>query len=330
MSKIEANKFELVSENFHFEKMLERAVNVVNFRMEEKQQKLILQIDRNIPKILIGDDQRISQVITNLLSNAEKFTPEHGSVILTTKFLSEKDDICTIQISISDTGIGISKEHQKNLFKSFQQAESSTARKYGGTGLGLSISKRFVEMMGGKIWVESEYGTGSVFSFTFQAKRSENCKEMQSEEPWKKDDNNFSGHRVLLAEDMEINREIVQVMLESTNLEIDFAENGLQAVEMYTEEPERYEIIFMDIHMPGMDGYEATRRIRTFEENMKKTHISPKYSCKRTPIIAMTANVFKEDIDNCIKAGMDDHIGKPLDFEIVMKKIHNYFSLKAG
>ena len=327
MSKIEAKKFELFPVEFNFEKMLGRVVNVVNFRVEEKHQRFIVQIDENIPKILIGDDQRISQIITNLLGNAVKFTPENGYINLNTQFLGEKDDICTIQISITDTGIGISKEHQKHLFESFQQAESSTARNYGGTGLGLSISKNFVQMMGGEIWVESEYNKGSTFAFTIKVRRGKEYKaQIQPESPEAKEANNFTGRRILLVEDMEINREIVMMLLEPTHLEIDCAVHGLQAVEMYIEEPQRYDIIFMDVHMPGMDGYEATRQIRSFEE--KK--LSDSNARKRIPIVAMTANVFKEDIKNCLEAGMDDHVGKPLDFEIILEKLRYYITNKEN
>ena len=321
MSKIEAKKFELVPVKFNFEKMLTRVVSVNNFRVEEKHLKLNVQIDKSIPKLLISDDQRLSQIITNLLGNAIKFTPENGAISLDANFLREENNVCTIQISVTDTGIGISKEAQSHLFQSFQQAETSTARKYGGTGLGLSISKNFVEMMGGKIWVESEAGKGSTFAFTIQAGRGDEAEEHHNIiDTIKEITNDFSGHRILLVEDMEINREIVLMLLEQSNLEIDCAENGIQAVDMFIEEPERYEIIFMDVHMPGMDGYEATTQIRLYEEKLyaaKKPH-------KRIPIIAMTANVFKEDIEHCIDAGMDDHLGKPLDFEIVIDKLRNY------
>ncbi|MCL2800380.1 MAG: ATP-binding protein [Treponema sp.] len=366
MSKIEAKKFELVPVEFNFEKTINKAVNVVNFRVTEKHQKLTVQIDKNIPKIMIGDDQRISQVITNLLGNAVKFTPEKGSINLNTQFLGEENGVCTIKISVTDTGIGISKEHQTHLFQSFHQAESSTSRKYGGTGLGLSISKSFVEMMGGKIWVESENNKGSAFSFTMQTRRSQKNDQQQdisiNEEkkqikpvPAIED---YSEFRILLVEDMEINREIVLMLLESTKINIDCAENGLLAVEMFIDEPYRYNIIFMDIHMPGMDGYEATRRIRMYEDKIRQnplrlkdnpnpdlTNDSMEFAKqvedstsftygetrsnnwnphRRIPIIAMTANVFKEDIEHCLKAGMDDHLGKPLDLEIIMEKLNFY------
>ena len=173
MSKIEVGKFELAPVEFRFEKMFQQVVNVINFRIEEKRQKFTVYIDRNIPQFLVGDEQRLAQVITNLLGNAVKFTPEKGSIGINTYFLGEEDGICTIEISIRDTGIGISPEQQAKLFQSFQQAESSTSRKFGGTGLGLSISKSIVEMMGGEIKLESELGKGSVFSFTVRVSRGE-------------------------------------------------------------------------------------------------------------------------------------------------------------
>ena len=452
MSKIEANKFELSIVEFNFEKMLQKTVAVINFRVEEKHQKISVYIDKNIPEFLVGDDQRLTQIITNLLGNAVKFTPENGSINLDARFIKEENNLCTVQVSVSDTGIGMSEEQISRLFQSFQQAETSTVRKYGGTGLGLAISKNIVEMMGGRIWVESETNKGSVFTFTILAKRGKG-KRMSLREraknwdnirilavdddqdileffkdiskrygvccdtavngdealrlierngnynvyfiDWKmpgmdgitlsssiksmgnKPDNSvvilisaaewsgieekakkagverflskplfpssiadticeclgverqvkdkeqitgidsFAGHRILLAEDVEINREIVLTIMDPLELEIDCAENGLNAVKMFCENPEKYELIFMDVQMPEMDGYGATRKIRAFEEEQRKAGKLH----KRIPIIAMTANVFKEDIEKCLKAGMDDHISKPLDFEIVMEKL---------
>lgn len=162
MSKIEADKFELSLNEFNFEKMLQRVTNVVNFRVEERN-KIYSSKLNNIPSHIISDDQRLAQVITNLFSNAIKFTPEKGSITLRTKKISEVDNICTIQFEVKDTGIGISKEQQKRLFTSFEQADGSITRKFGGTGLGLAISKRIVEMMNGRIWIESELGNGASF-----------------------------------------------------------------------------------------------------------------------------------------------------------------------
>jgi signal transduction histidine kinase/CheY-like chemotaxis protein len=455
MSKIEANMLELSPVEFTFDKMLQKIVTVVNFRIEERQQKFSVHIDKAIPKTMIADDQRLAQVITNLLINAVKFTPEKGSISLNARFLGEENGLCTVKISVSDTGIGISEEQQKHLFSSFQQAENSTTRKFGGTGLGLAISKSIVEMMDGKIWIESEIGKGSTFIFTVKMKSGTdkeqdflapglNLKDVRiiavDDDPdvleyfkeimqgfglscataengeealrlveqngayhiyfvdWKMPGMNgiqltrelktrstgntivimisafewtviaeeakqagvdkflskplfpssiadvineclgldrkkieeavidikgiFAGRCILLAEDVEINREIVQALLEPTQLEIDCAENGIEAVRMFTNAPDKYDLIFMDVQMPEMDGYEATRRIRAIEADLWKD--KPEQP-RRVPIVAMTANVFREDIQKCLDAGMDSHVGKPLNFDEVIKRLRNYW-----
>ena len=230
--------------------------------------------------------------------------------------LGEENDVCTIQITVTDTGIGIRPEQQSRLFQPFQQAENDTTRKFGGTGLGLSISKKIVEMMGGEIRVESELEKGSAFSITVRMKRGEgNIREPEQSLDAPPDNIDiFAGHSILLAEDVEMNREIVLTLLESTGLSIDCAENGVEAVRMFSEAPEKYEMIFMDVQMPEMDGYEATRRVRAFDTPGAKT----------IPIIAMTANVFREDVEKCLEAGMNGHIGKPLDFDEVLRYLRLY------
>jgi len=470
MSKIEANKFELSAVEFNFEKMLQRAVNVVNFRIEEKRQKFSVHIDGNIPKNLYADDQRLSQVVTNLLGNAVKFTPENGLISLKAGLLNEENDVCTLEIGVSDTGIGISEAQQKTLFGSFQQAEASTSRRFGGSGLGLAISKSIVEMMGGKIGVASEPGKGSTFTFTIKAKKGANEKRsplsdgvnrenlrvlavddekdvltffketlsrygvycdtaaggedalklvesgggyniyfidwkmpgmdgialikelkarrggcglensvvtMISAAEWnvieeeakkigvnkflskplfpsaiietinecvgvKKDaasksaddlDGIFSGRNILLVEDMEINREIVLTLLEPTKASVDCAENGLEAVRKFKEAPDKYDLILMDVQMPEMDGYEATRQIRAIikeqRENSKEQRTEGDEESANNgqiPIIAMTANAFKEDVEKCLAAGMNSHIGKPLDIDEVFEKLRAFLS----
>ena len=448
MSKIEAGKFELSPAEFNFEKVLQRVINIIRFRAAKKEQKLTVHIDRDIPQFLIGDDQRLAQVLTNLLGNAVKFTPAKGSVSVDTYFLGEENGVCTIKISVKDTGIGISHEQKSKLFQSFHQAEQSTSRKFGGTGLGLVISKNIVELMDGQIWIESEPGRGSAFMFTVKIKRSEKKRPPLSEQgisldnirilavdndsdisedfknmvkelgavcdtaenaeaalrlirengdynicfiDWKIPDMDdielakklkkekrgtdpvvimlsgsenfeyaarakeagvdkilqkplfpstvadiirqysglepeqpeeekpdiieiFEGRCILLVEDVAINREIVQALLEPTKLEVDCAVNGAEAVRIFSETPHKYDMILMDIHMPEMDGYEATHRIRSLGVSNAKT----------VPIVAMTANVFREDVEKCHDAGMDDHIGKPVELNILFDKLNKY------
>jgi len=319
MSKIEANKLELAAAAFNFKDMVQRVVNVLHFRAEEKKLNFQMDIDADIPDALIGDDQRLMQVITNLVSNSIKFTPEDGFVRLSVRLAEEEYGVCTIQTDVTDSGIGISEEQQAKLFTSFQQADGSTARKFGGTGLGLAISKRLVEMMGGHIWIQSELGKGANFAFTV---RLERCAEGQEQAPIPAADDTPSvddvrflhGRRVLLAEDIALNREIVLTLLEPTGLAIDCAENGKDAVRMFKSAPQPYDLIFMDIQMPEMDGYTATRHIRALDIPAAKT----------VPIVAMTANVFSEDVARCLEAGMTDHVGKPLAFVTVLEKLRRY------
>ena len=448
MSKIEANKLDLSPVKFVFEKMLQRVVDVVGFRLDEKQQNFTINVDKNIPMIIIADEQRLAQVITNLLSNAIKFTPREGSIRLGASLLENREGLCTIQIDVADTGIGISQDQMPRLFKVFEQAERSTSRKFGGTGLGLAISKNIVRMMNGDIWVDSEPGKGSVFSFTIKVMSGRENRESllapginrknvrilavddesdvrefymnageqlgiacdtagSGEEAlaliktnghydvyfvdWKmpgmngieltrqinrelkgiyvivmissiewivieeeakeagvnrflqkplfisaiadcineclgkpaETDNDaetdhYDGYSALLAEDVEINREIVQALLEPTGMEIDCAENGEEAVRLFSSNPNKYDIILMDLQMPEVDGFEATRRIRALDFP----------NAREVPIIAMTANVFKEDIENCLAAGMNDHLGKPLDIKEVLTRLRKYLAKK--
>jgi CheY-like chemotaxis protein len=314
MSKIEAGKFDLSLASFEFEKTLQKAINVIGFRIEEKKQQFALYMDADIPKFLTGDDQRLTQVITNLLTNAVKFTPEYGSIWLKAFFSGEENGVCTIKVEVKDTGIGISPEQQSHLFSSFKQAESSISRKFGGTGLGLAISKRIIDLMGGKIWIESELGKGAAFIFTVSLSRADEQSGNDEGEAVLEEIHSFKGCRLLLAEDMEINREIVISLLEPVEIEIDCAVNGTEAVKMFSAAPEKYDLILMDLQMPEMDGLEATRRIRNL--NIPKA--------KKVPIVAMTANVFKEDIDKCLSAGMNAHIGKPLDINEMLDVLRFY------
>jgi signal transduction histidine kinase/CheY-like chemotaxis protein len=316
MSKIDANRLELSPVDFNFEQTVMKAVFVNNSHIEEKKQRLTVTIDKNIPARLLGDDQRLTQTLTNLLSNAVKFTPEEGAIHVESSLVAETEDVYTIQVAVSDTGIGISGEQKEKLFNSFVQAESSITRKFGGTGLGLAISKRIVEMMGGKIWVESELGKGATFVFTVQLKRVENPVESERRETVEEEEKppgDFSGKKILMAEDIEINCEIVTTLLESLDMEIDCARNGSEAVRMFAESNGHYDLILMDMQMPEMDGLEATRLIRAMKEPWAQI-----------PIIAMTANAFKEDIERCKAAGMNAHVAKPIDMNDLIEKLSVY------
>jgi len=225
--------------------------------------------------------------------------------------LDEKDGEITLKIEVADNGIGISPEQQKRLFTSYAQADSSISKSFGGTGLGLAISKRIVELMRGTIWIESELDKGSKFIFTIKTRiGSNNAVTGASGESDGSDESNynFSGYTILAAEDVEINREILTALLEKTGVTIDFAENGKLAVSMFQEHSDKYDLILMDIHMPELGGYEATRAIRAVEAELKAGEKDPKL----IPIVAMTANVFREDIEKCLDSGMNNHIAKPI------------------
>jgi signal transduction histidine kinase/CheY-like chemotaxis protein len=340
MSKIEADKFELSPGEFEFAKMLRRVVGIHEFRVAEQKQTLTLTIDPEIPQRIISDEQRLAQVVANLLSNAIKFTPRGGNIALSARRLAD-DSIpekylaaafpdrrpgeeelamvsqCSLEIRVADTGIGIAPEHQANLFQSFQQVDGSISRKFGGAGLGLAISKRIVDMMNGSIWVESEAGKGATFIFTIRAELPANSQQAAAQQTTAEEEAVFAGRRILLAEDVEINREIVAAILEPLGLIIDEAEDGKEAYDKFSANPDSYDLIFMDIHMPGIDGYESTRLIRSLSHPRAKT----------VPIIAMTANVFKEDIERCMAAGMNNHVGKPVDFDEVLVLLKQYLNI---
>jgi len=316
MSKIEADKLELSYDTFDLEKALRNIANIANVKAEEKHLEFVVNLDYLVPSYIYCDEMRLSQVISNLLTNAIKFTPERGTVILNIAVMEEDNEDIVLRIEVADTGIGISKEQQERLFTSFNQAEASISQKYGGTGLGLAISKRIVELMGGEIWIESELGKGSKFIFTLRTKKMEGLSsatlhEAQRDMPVRYD---FANHTILIAEDIEINREVMSAILEETGIHVDYAENGKMAVDLFLARPDKYGLILMDINMPEMDGYQATETIRALDRK----------EAKEIPIIAMTANVFREDIEKCLASGMNDHTGKPIDADQLFGKLNKY------
>ena len=321
MAKIEVDKLKLFPVKFNFKQMIESVLDAVQFSVDDKKHTMTVNIDGKIPHIVIGDEARLAKVITNLISNAVKFTPENGDIRLDVYLEEKTDEHCKLRLEISDNGIGISSEQQGRLFKAFEQADGSLSRKYGGTGLGLSIVKHVVELMDGRVWVESEPGKGSKFLFTVNVF----CYNEESNDPNSfavgskvisdtGRQNKFPGKRLLVAEDVDINREILIALLDGTGLIIDCAENGKEALDMVAANPGKYDIIFMDLQMPVMDGFETTRQIRALTSCNSET----------LPIAALTANVFQDDIDACFEAGMNAHIGKPLDYETIMRVLRQY------
>jgi signal transduction histidine kinase/CheY-like chemotaxis protein len=453
MSKIEAGKLELSAVPFDMEKMLMKVCNIIEEKVDQKNQTLRIVIEKGTALRYIGDEMRLSQVVTNLFSNAVKFTPEKGKIVLTVGEAERRGNRSRLRFSVSDTGIGMTPEQMERLFSAFQQADASISRRYGGTGLGLAISQKIVEHMNGHIEVTSEPGKGSAFIFDVEIERDprqedgawdmpvpkmralivdadgdsrehfeaivgqygihadtasdvpqaillasaaiqkgtphsvlfldydlpgegvleairslpskidknivvivasflkwnkierdangvgvhrfltkplfpssvrdllENMSEEKREEQKEQKEEagkapgdsetrvlDFSGKRILLTDDVEINRLIVKDLLEDTNVAIDEAENGEKALSIFEQSPENhYDMVLMDIQMPGIDGYETARRIRSL------THPDG----RKVIIIALTANAYKEDVEKALEAGMDGHLAKPIDIDEV-------------
>ena len=301
-SKIEAGKMDMEFIDFHLDDVLENVSTLISMKAQEIGLALMFKTPPETPRFLIGDSLRLGQVLINLSNNAVKFT-EQGSVTIETELIDETPEQVTLQFAVRDTGIGLTREQIGKLFQSFSQADSSTTRKFGGTGLGLTISKRLVEMMNGKIWVESEPGEGSSFIFTATFGRGDESlaeSRASSEKAIDKESlRSVQGARILLVEDNEINQQVAQEILESVGFVVEIANNGKEGVEMVMASS--YDVVLMDVQMPVMDGYEATREIRKM----------PEYN--ELPILAMTASAMVNDIEQATKEGMNDHIAKPID-----------------
>ncbi|MDL2253554.1 PAS domain-containing protein [Ruminococcaceae bacterium OttesenSCG-928-I18] len=455
MSKIESGKFEIVNNEFDFEKMTQNVFHVMEVRLREKNQNFTFRFDNLFTHKIVCDELRLSQVMTNLLTNAVKFTPEQGDISLSVSYRPKNEEKYLLHVEVKDTGIGVSEEQTAKLFQSFEQADGSITRKFGGTGLGLAICKQIVKLMGGDIWVESEPGVGSTFFFEVEFEWGDEIRQIEiksfpkedmrilviddsedvllyftsilgsfglkcdtapsgeagitlvqaaleedmpydlvfvdwnmpglsggetareiskkagedlviimiSVSDWadiekevrpfgitqflpkpvlpsslfntivrvtgsapvtesydpEEEEPDWSGVNILLAEDIDINREIILEVLGETGLNIDCAHNGIEAVEMYRKAPQKYSMILMDVQMPQMDGLEATRRIRA----------SGIEGAQRIPIVAMTANAFKEDVELCLSAGMNDHVAKPVNIDHLMEKLTEYIHVRS-
>ena len=306
-SKVEAGKMALELTDFDVGALFENVVNQLSERAAGKRLELRVDIGPDVPRFLVGDVLRLGQVLMNLGGNAVKFT-EHGEVDLGVKVLERRDAAWLLRFEVRDTGIGISAAERARLFQSFQQADSSTTRRYGGTGLGLAISKRLVELMDGEIGVESTPGQGSTFWFTVALQAGEGRAPQadaasggatQGPDEAGEDLMPIAGARVLLVEDNELNQEVALAFLHDAGLVVDVAQDGALALERVRGN--RYDIVLMDMQMPVMDGLTATREIRRLP------------GMSDLPIVAMTANAMSRDRERCIEAGMNDYLAKPID-----------------
>ena len=307
MSKIESGKLEITCEPFSLHDALEEVLNIINLRSIERGIHFSANCSE-IPNVgVVGDRLRLKQVLINLLGNAVKFTPEEGQVSFTVQCTSETDDNAMIAFTVSDNGIGMDTEQLERLFSPFEQGNKSITSIYGGTGLGLAISQSLVMHMGGHIDVESRIGKGSVFSFTLTFAK---CSDIAASRAEKTPIPDLREKRLMIVEDIAINRLILIELLKDTYAEIEEAADGAEALQLFSSSPNgTYDLILMDVQMPNMDGYESTRKIRALDRSDAAT----------VHIIAMTANAYREDIEKSMEAGMNDHLAKPIDIDILMR-----------
>ncbi len=310
-SRIEAGRMEVDRVPFRLSVLLAAVQSIIGFNAKEKKLHFVLDVAADVPDILRGDPGRINQVLLNLLSNAVKFTSE-GEIRLRVRLLAVKGEDLLLELQVIDTGMGMTEEQTARLFQPFNQADGSVVRRFGGTGLGLVISKRLVELMGGRIRVESRPGRGSAFIFTLVlgvGNEQEDLARLQADLDQGRDDvlhqrlEKIRGARVLVVDDNAINLEIARELLESVGMDVVEAGGGEEAVALVRAQA--FDLVFMDMLMPDVDGLEATRRIR------EQSFLLPRIA--GLPIVAMTANVMASDRERCFESGMNDHIAKPLD-----------------
>lgn len=322
MSKIESGKVELKEETFDFRAFLEELKYIYYEQAHSKGIEYRILLTGDVEVQIVGDSLRLNQILSNLLTNALKFTPSGGSVTLRVSQTRQDEKTLNLRFEVTDTGCGIDEQNYDKIFESFEQENVDVTHKYGGTGLGLSIVKRFTELMGGNVHVTSRPGSGSTFTVDLPFGRVKNDTGPvyfndvdQQNSPAKSsymDDYDFKGKRILLVEDNELNREIATELIGVTGASVESAEDGIQAIEMFKNSAEGYyDLILMDIQMPRMDGYEATRQIRMMQRS----------DAGKVPIFAMTANAFAEDELKSREAGMNAHISKPLDIQAVYEQM---------
>jgi len=321
LSKVEAGKLTLEMIDFDVHQTVHNVVDLLAGHAQDKGLKLLSSVGPEVPAWLRGDPHRLRQVLLNLVNNAIKFT-EKGEVNVELSVQRAVDEAVELHWAVRDTGIGLSQTAQLKLFQPFAQAESSTTRKFGGTGLGLAICWRLVDLMGGKIGVTSEEGRGSTFWFSVRLERSSAPESARSPSlPSSPQIRSSDGQtfRVLLVEDNPMNQKIAAAQLRKRGCEVEIVSNGAEAVDAWRRAS--FDLIFMDCQMPEMDGFEATRVIRALEKETSRP---------LTPIVAMTANALRGDRENCLQAGMNDYIPKPVDLAHLQTVLEKNLPERSG
>jgi signal transduction histidine kinase/DNA-binding response OmpR family regulator len=318
LSRIEASKMQLYLSVFRPRDLVAQCINLLMDTIEEKGLKVVCEVDPDVPEAVQGDLARLKQILINFGSNATKFT-DKGTIRFSVATLQQDASSCLLRFQVEDTGIGIDRDVIDRIFLTFEQADSSTTRRYGGTGLGLAICKRLARLMGGDIGAESTLGVGSKFWFTARLDVVEDyispAEPLLPASPHESAAMDLKGARILLVEDNSANQDITQDLLENAGFHVDMAENGQEAIQL--AQTRTYDLILMDSQMPVMDGLEATRAIRALPD------------CVGTPIIALTANAYEQNRRNCLEAGMNDFIAKPVKMSVLLASVRQWIT-RAG
>ncbi len=326
MSQIDSGKMILTEEVISLTQLFKKVVDMM--KIEAKEAKLTIDWTIQLKdEIIIGDSLRIQQVLINIINNAIKYTSEGGHVLLEMIQLEDKvkEGYGTYRFSCTDTGIGMRQDFLERIFLFFERDKNTTLSGVAGTGVGLAITKGILDLMGGSICVKSELNKGSTFTVDFHfkvqkqelQKKQDTIQNVIADSDSQEQTQDYTNKRILLVEDVELNMEIAEELIGTTGVQIDKAYNGKEAVELFSKNPcGYYNLIFMDIQMPVMDGYEATSQIRSLD----------KPDSKSIPIVALSANALADDIENSLNAGMNEHIAKPIDMEAVWKVLKKYLN----
>lgn len=314
ISKIESGQTDIESIPFNLHEMIDDLMISFQLRASHKNVQILKEISENLRPTYTGDPTRIKQILINLIGNALKFT-ETGHVRISAQ--EYPDDVEKILIEVEDTGIGIPDSKRATMFQKFSQADNSTTRKYGGTGLGLAICKNLVSLMGGQIDYKGNSHGGTTFWFTLHLPKATADTALTNKAIQNSDFFKLKGKHILIAEDNKVNQEYALKILKEMGLTTHLAETGVSVVQIYKQNPEKFSLILMDCRMPEMDGYEATQHIREFEKKENLTKI---------PIVALTANAFKSDIDKCIASGMDGYLAKPIHRHLLETAVNKWIT----